>query len=375
MGEAVLDRYIAQHLETCGDGPVLFSWHGGEPTLLGVDYYRRVVELQQLHKSPGQRIVNGMQTNGTLLDETWCRFLAKEKFSIGISIDGPQRLHDLFRRIGSGKSCFSQCLRGYELLRQFGVSTEILCVVHAENVRFPREVYEFLKNLGAEYLSFLPLVEREERGRARSVPSEVWGDFLIEIFDIWKARDIGKVKIQIFEEALRPAFGQEHTLCIFKETCGAVPVLESNGDFYACDHFVSDEYRIGNILETPLFALLGHPAQRAFGVAKRETLPEYCRSCEVRDMCNGGCPKNRFARAPDGEPGLNYLCAGYKKFFSHCRPLLEEIASLWRIQNAEAGVPGGPDREGAAPKIGRNQPCPCGSGRKYKHCCLRENRL
>ena len=190
--------------------------------------------------------------------------------------------------------------------------------------RFPSEVYRFFKQIGAAYLSFLPLVERRPEAEGgvsdRTVPAEAWGGFLCAIFDEWLARDIGRVKVQIFEEAARPAFGQEHTLCVFRKTCGGVPVVEHNGDFYSCDHFVDDEHRLGNIRESPLAELLDSPAQQAFGQAKWDTLPRYCRACEVRAMCNGGCPKDRFLRTPDGEPGLNYLCAGYKRFFTHCRP-------------------------------------------------------
>jgi uncharacterized protein len=248
-------------------------------------------------------------------------------------------------------------------------------VVSARNVRRPAEVYGFFKEIEAPYVTFLPLVERrpdtESAVSDRSVPPEAFGDFLSTIFDEWLDRDIGRVKVQVFEEAARPAFGQGHTLCIFKETCGRVPVVEQDGGFYSCDHFVDGEHRLGNILSTPLVELLEGPAQRAFGSAKRDALPGYCRSCEVRAWCNGECPKNRFVRAPDGEPGLNYLCAGYKRFFSHCRPFVEELAAEWRRQQAPAAPAGAASVPPPRPsKPGRNDPCPCGSGKKYKHCCL-----
>ena len=216
-------------------------------------------------------------------------------------------------------------------------------MVHTHNVQYPIQVYRFFKEIGIQYLSFLPLVEPQPGAEGgvsdRSVPPKAWGDFLCAIFDEWKRSDIGRIKVQIFEEAARTAFGQEHTLCIFRETCGDVPVIEHNGDFYSCDHFVDAEHRLGNIRETPWGALLESPAQRAFGQAKLESLPRYCRSCEVRPMCNGGCPKNRFTLTPDGEPGLNYLCAGYRQFFTHCRPFVTQVAALWRQQ--------GPSRQGA----------------------------
>ena len=200
------------------------------------------------------------------------------------------------------------------------------------------------------------------------MPSDAWGDFLCAIFDEWQAQDIGRVKVQIFEEAARPAFGQGHTLCVFRETCGGVPVIEHNGDFFSCDHFVDPGHHLGSIQDTPLVELLESPRQRAFGQAKLDSLPQYCRACEVRPMCNGGCPKNRFIRTPDGEAGLEYLCAGYKRFFTHCRPFVEEVGALWRSQQAAQDQTA---RVHTPSRTGRNAPCPCGSGRKYKHCCMR----
>ncbi len=228
-------------------------------------------------------------------------------------------------------------MRGHEILRRHGVPCDILCVVGAHNVRHPAEVYGFFKSRGAPYITFLPLVERRPGTPGgvspESVPAEAWGDFLCAVFDEWVAGDVGRLKIQIIEEAARPAFGQEHSLCIFRPECGDIPVVEKNGDFYPCDHFVDAEHRLGNIREMPLVELLESPAQRAFGLAKLENLPRVCRACEVRVMCNGECPKNRFVRASDGEPGLNYLCAGYRKFFNRVRPFVAAVAAEWRRQN------------------------------------------
>jgi uncharacterized protein len=201
---------------------------------------------------------------------------------------------------------------------------------------------------------------------SRSVPAEAFGTFLCAIFDEWMQFDIGKVKVQLFEETIRTIFGQEQALCIFRKTCGDIPVIEHNGDFYACDHFVDAEHCQGNIQTTPLLELLESPAQREFGQAKADTLPHYCQACEVRTMCNGECPKNRLLHTPDGEAGLNYLCAGYKRFFNHCRPFVAKLADLWRQQRLQSQT----QSVRAATKIGRNDPCPCGSGRKYKKCCL-----
>jgi uncharacterized protein len=373
MPDDVLEEYIFQHIETCPDPVIGFSWHGGEPTLLGLDYFKKIVGLQRKHLPPQRRIINGIQTNGTLLDEDWCRFLAAEGFAVGISLDGPQEMHDSHRLTKGGNPTHSQAIRGYDLLRKHRISCDVLCVVHDRNVHHPTEVYRFFKRIKAPYISFLPLVEPQpdpDGGvSSRTVPSEAFGAFLCNIFDEWLSRDIGQVKIQAFEETAGAALGEEHASCIFRKTCGDVLVLEHNGDFFACDHFVDKEHHFGNIRENSLADLIDDPRQRAFGRLKRDTLPRYCLECEVLPLCNGGCPKDRILRTPDGEAGLNYLCAAYKQFFNHCRPFLEELSSLWDRATVE-----GPPRPAVAtrahPGTGRNSPCPCGSGKKYKKCCM-----
>ena len=338
MPHEILEEYIVQHIDASPERVIRFSWHGGEPTVLGLDYFRNIVALQRKHLLPDRRIVNGIQTNGTLLDEDWCRFFATEGFAVGLSLDGPQEMHDRYRVTKDQEPTHEQAMRGYELLQKHGVYTDILCVVNAYNVRFPLQVYRFFKQIDAKYISFLPMVEPQpDSGGVShiSVPAEAWGRFLCAIFDEWREQDIGRVKVQIFEEATRTAFNQEHSLCIFRPTCGDIPVIEHNGDFYSCDHYVDVEHRLGNIKETSLVELLESPVQRAFGEAKLEALPRYCRECEVRTMCNGECPKNRFIMTPDGEPGLNYLCSGYKRFFTHCQPFVSEVAALWKRQNPE----------------------------------------
>lgn len=345
MPTDLLVAYIVQQIEACPDPVIAFSWHGGEPTLLGVDYFRRVVSLQRAHLPPGRRIVNGIQTNGTLLDDEWCRFLAEEGFAVGISLDGPPALHDLHRLTREGRPTYRRAVRGYRLLQEHGVPAEILCVVNADNVRQPLAVYHAFKALGARFLTFLPLVERQPGAPGgvsrRSVPAEDWGAFLCAIFDEWLREDMGRIQVQIFEEATRTAFGQEHTLCVFRPTCGDVPVVEHNGDFYSCDHFVDPAHRLGDIREQPLVSLLESPAQRAFGRAKLTSLPPVCLACEVKEMCNGECPKNRLLPAPDGSPGLNVLCAGYKRFFTHCRPFVAAVAALWRAGTPDERTPQG----------------------------------
>jgi uncharacterized protein len=368
MPEDILEEYILQHIEACPDAVIPFAWHGGEPTLLGLEYFHKIVELQRKHQPVHRRIINGIQTNGTLLDEEWCRFLAAEGFGVGISLDGPQEMHDIHRLTKGGQPTHTQALSGYELLRKHRIPCDVLCVVHAQNVLHPREVYRFFKQIKAASIGFLPLVEPradlDEGVSPSTVPSESFGTFLCTIFDEWTSQDIGQVRIQIFEETAATALGQEHTLCIFKKTCGDVPVIEHNGDFFACDHFVNREHHLGNILETRLVDLIESPAQRAFGQLKRDTLPRYCLECDVLNLCNGGCPKDRILRAPDGEAGLNYLCAGYKRFFTHCRPFLAELTAL-RRPSPRAAV-----HAPVHPAVGRNDPCPCGSGKKYKKCCM-----
>ena len=371
MPDAILEEYIVQHIGTSPDAVIRFSWHGGEPTLLGLDYFRKIVELQRAHQPYERRILNGIQTNGTLLDEEWCRFLSAEGFAVGISLDGPQEVHDTHRRTRTGEPTHRLAMRGYELLRKHGIPCDVLCVVHGQNVDHAAGIYDFFERIEAPHITFLPLVERERDGSVtpRTVPAERFGDFLCTVFDEWVGRSIGKIRIQIVEEAAATALGQEHTLCIFKKQCGDVPVIEHNGDLFSCDHYVDREHRIGNIRETPLVDLIESVAQRAFGRAKWDTLPRYCRSCEHLALCNGGCPKDRFLQTPDGEAGLNYLCAGYKRFFNHCRPFLAELSAMGRPQEGRTVPSSNPGVKPKA-KTGRNDPCPCGSGRKYKKCCM-----
>ncbi len=333
MSDDTLEKYIKQHIQASTDSLISFSWHGGEPLLAGIEFYRKVVMFQRKYKPSGTEIINGLQTNGTLIDDAWCDFFAKDRFNIGISIDGPDEVHNRYRRTKADKSVLQMVIKGHELLVKQGIVPEILCVVNSDNVKHPLEIYRFFKTLGAKFISFLPLVERINASSMvskRSVPAIEFGRFLSIIFDEWVENDIGEIKIQIFEEASRVAFNQDHTLCIFKANCGGVPVVEKNGDFYSCDHYVNAENLLGNINDHSLTYFLDSEVQKAFGLAKSLTLPQFCKICGVKSMCNGECPKNRFIAAPDGEPGLNYLCDGYKYFFNHCRPFVEAIADAWK---------------------------------------------
>lgn len=362
MPDGILEEYIAQHIAAARGPTVAFSWHGGEPTLLGLDYFRKIVALERKHLPRGKTVFNGMQTNGVLLDEAWCRFLAAEKFGIGLSLDGPEALHDCYRRGAGGQPTHRRVLGAHDLMRHHGVSCDILCAVHDRNVRQPLDVYRHFREIGARNISFLPVVVRARDAGNRvepcTVPAEEYGSFLCAIFDAWTRQDVGRISVQIFEEAIRPLQRLEHSLCIFRARCGDIPVVEHDGSLYSCDHFVERAHRLGNIRETPLVRMLESPAQRAFGNAKRDALPGYCRRCEVLDMCNGGCPKDRFCETPDGESGLNYLCAGFKRFFTHCRPYFLRVLEASRAARAGEKEPG------------RNDPCPCGSGLKYKKCCM-----
>jgi uncharacterized protein len=334
MDDDILEKYVIQLIEATTDQTITFSWHGGEPLLAGPEFFRKVIKLQSKYKPAGSKIVNGIQTNGTLIDEEWCRFLAMEGFIVGISIDGPGDFHNNYRRTRENSATFQQVIRGYELLQRHGITPEILCVVNAGNVKYPLVIYDYFKRIGAEYITFLPLVVRQScspKGVSSiSVPSEEFGVFLSAIFDEWVEKDIGRIKVQIFEETARTAFNQDHTLCIFKANCGGVPVVERTGDFYSCDHYVDKEHMLGNIRDHSLAEYLDSEKQKSFGSAKSIALPQYCTGCEFLPMCNGECPKNRFISSPYGESGLNYLCSGYKFFFSHSRPFIEAITTAWK---------------------------------------------
>jgi uncharacterized protein len=266
-------------------------------------------------------------------------------------------------------------MHSWRLLQRYGVPCDVLCVVHDRNVGHPIEVYEYLREIGADYMQFLPLVERdgaEGKASRESVQPEAYGTFLTTIFHRWFTRDVRQIGVQIFEEAARPLLGMDHAMCHYRPVCGDAPVVEHNGDLYACDHYVDREHHIGNLCDMSLAEMLTCAPQREFGRAKWETLPRMCLACDVLDMCNGGCPKDRFLRTPEGEEGLNYLCVGLQHFFRDCRPILERLAShrqpgrpVTRLMDLLPSVDG---HGSAAP--GRNDPCPCGSGKKYKRCCL-----
>jgi uncharacterized protein len=375
MGEDLLEQYIAQRLDASPGPSTHFEWHGGEATLLGLDYFRRIVALERKHAAPGRTVTNGLQTNGVLLDEEWADFLAAEHFSVGLSLDGPSDLHDGYRRSASGRPTHQTVVRAFHLLSGRRVHCDVLCVLHAQNVRAPMRVYRYFRELGVRYLQFLPLVAPQSDTPCGVSPQtarpEATGDFLCSVFDEWIGHDLGRMVIQFFDEALRPALGLPHALCIFRETCGDIHVLEHNGDLYACDHFVEPNHRIGSLRERPLGDLICEPTLRAFGQRKRDALPLSCRQCDVLAWCNGGCPKDRIARSPQGEPGHCYLCPAYQRFFRHARPVMDRLAAHWQaglpLESFVAAPQTASLQDGA--RVGPNKPCPCGSGRKFKKCC------
>jgi len=382
MTDEVMEEYIRQTLAGHRVPHVTIAWQGGEPTLMGLDFFRRTVEVQKKYAKPGTRIENTFQTNGILLDDDWCRFFHDNNFLVGLSMDGPAELHDTYRRDRRGRGTFARVFRAARLLQKHRVDFNILCAVNSTNADHPLEVYRFFRDeLGAPYIQFIPIVEREnetgfQEGNTvtdRSVRPEQWGRFLIEIFDEWVRRDVGRTFVLNFDWALAGWLNMAGTVCIFAPTCGLGVALEHTGDLYSCDHFVEPDHFLGNILTTPLVELVSSQKQRRFGAAKRDTLPRYCRACALLPVCNGECPKNRFIETPDGEAGLNYLCGGYKSFFSHADRPMRMMADLLRqgrcadevmpVLAAERKVPG---------RVGRNEPCPCGSGLKYRKCCGRQ---
>jgi uncharacterized protein len=401
MADELLETYLKQLLESHRTPEVTVAWQGGEPTLMGLEFFKRSVEYARKYKKPNQTVVYTMQTNGTKLDDDWCAFFKEHNFLIGLSVDGPQELHDAYRVNKGGKGTFDQVMRGWEVLKKHEVDFNILCTVHAANADHPSEVYRFFRDeLEANFVQFIPIVERTtpstlpladqgwgetdsgqrplytQEGHMvthRSVKPKQFGSYLIGVFEEWVRRDVGTVFVQMFDVALANWVGAPGAICVFQPTCGLALALEHNGDLYSCDHFVEPDYLLGNIQETPMFELVTSDQQRQFGLDKRDKLPRYCQECDVRFACHGGCPRNRFIKTPDGEPGLNYLCAGYKLFFHHVDQPMRIMGSLLRQNRAPSEIMqwyASQDlkRAQAFADAGPNDPCPCGSGKRFKLC-------
>lgn len=361
MSAAVREEYIRQYIQSQPSPEIHFAWQGGEPTLAGVDFFRQAVALQKKHAG-GKTIFNALQTNGTRLDDAWCEFLAANQFLVGISVDGPAELHDPCRVDRRRQPTWAAVMRGVERLKKHGVEFNTLTVVHRANSQQPLAVYRFLKSIGSQFLQFIPLVERavpaEKMTGLRpgpmqnaaplagsktgapsfvtpeSVVAEDYGNFLCAIFDEWVRHDVGQTFVQLFDAALGSWMGLGSSFCVFAETCGRALAIEHNGDVFSCDHYVDLPHRLGNVMSQSLGAMVNSPPQIRFGRDKLDLLPKFCRACAVRFACNGECPKHRFLPAPDGEAGLNYLCAAYKKFFHHIDPAMRGMA--WLLQNNQA---------------------------------------
>lgn len=387
MSDETLERYICQHIDAQSGDNVTFAWQGGEPTMMGLAFFRRVIALCDKYAN-GKKITHALQTNGILLDDAWARFFAEHHFLIGLSIDGPAPLHNQYRVNRAGKGTHDRVMAAMSLLKAHHVEFNTLTVVGKHNVEHALEVYEFLVAAGSRYIQFIPLVERlsndassalqlvlpgESAARLApwTVPSWQFGDFLCQIFDLWVRRDVERVSVQMFDVAMAAWTGQPPVLCVHSATCGHAFALESNGDLYNCDHFVYPEHKLGNIHQQTIHELNHSEQAIAFGQTKEARLTADCRRCEFRPVCHGGCPKHRFAVSPGGHPGHNYLCAGYKHFFKHITPYM----NVWQ-QLQENGYPPSAiaqwlasEAQQAPTAAKRNDPCPCGSGLKYKKCC------
>ena len=393
MSEATLETYIRQLLESHRAPQVTVAWQGGEPTLMKVEFFRRAVELVERYRKPGQAVQHTFQTNGMLLDDEWCTFFKENNFLVGLSVDGPRELHDAYRRDRRQQGTFDRVMLGLGHLKRHGVEFNILCTVNAANEKHGRAVYRFFRDeLGAKWIQFIPIVERasaetlaianqgwsEQPGRKRrlytqagdlvterSVGGEQYGRFLVDVFEEWVRHDVGQVYVQLFDVTLEAFFGR-HMLCIHAPTCGYGPALEHNGDLYSCDHFVEPKYKLGNIHKVHMLKLVASPEQRRFGDDKRDTLTAQCQRCEVKPLCNGGCPKDRFTVSRDGEAGQNYLCGGLELFFKHTLPLMRTMAQLFQRGRHVAEVMPLIAAEDA--KRDPYQACPCGSGKSFRFC-------
>lgn len=347
MADETLDTYLRRLFESQTGPEVTVAWQGGEPTIMGSAFFARSVELAQKYRRPHQVVHHTIQTNGTLLDDEMCTVFAHNDFLVGISIDGPRELHDTYRVDKHGGATFDKVIAGLELLERHRVEHNVLCTVNAANQHRPLDVYRFFRDdLGVRHVQFIPIVERTSATVAtrfdavtdRSVDPVAWGSFLIAIFDEWVSRDVGRIFVQSFDSALASWLGMEPALCIFAETCGRAVVAEHNGDVYACDHYVEPEFLLGNLSEMTLDEMADSPAQKAFGDAKRDTLSDECLRCPVLFACRGECPKNRFIATGNDDETINYLCAGYKAFFTHIDGPMRTMASLLRRGRPAAEV-------------------------------------
>lgn len=346
----LLELYTAQYMNAQSGPEITFAWQGGEPMLLGIEFFEHALRFQQKYKPDGMRIINTIQTNGTLIDDAWCLFFKENHFLIGISIDGPQPIHDTYRRDKAGNPTFHHVMKGISLLNKHKVEFNTLTTLHAANAPYPEQVYNFLRNeASSHFMQFIPIVERiKSKDNAnsnnfdtvtdRSITPTQYGTFLMSLFDKWVKQDVGRIFVQFFDVALAASAGYPPGLCVFAETCGHALALEHNGDLYSCDHYVDPKYKLGNITDKELPSLVNSQSQERFGKNKKTKLPRYCLKCEYLSLCNGGCPKDRFIKTPDGEHGLNYLCEGYKAFFKHIQKPMQIMVDLLKQRRPPAEI-------------------------------------
>lgn len=351
MTEATLEEFVKQYIEAQTAPEVMFTWHGGEATMRPVDFYRKAMEYQKKYAG-GRRIENCLQTNGTLLTDEWCLFLKENDWLVGVSIDGPQEFHDEYRRTSGGKASFMNVMRGIKLLQRHGVEWNALAVVNDYNADYPVEFYRFFKDMGCRFIQFTPVVERIKGNNMLadvsvkgdlapfSVTPQQWGNFLIGVFDEWVKEDVGKIFVQIFDATLANWVGEQPGVCTLAKQCGHAAAMEWNGDVYSCDHFVFPAYKLGNIHDKHIIEMMSSEQQQNFGAAKQAGLPTQCRQCKWLFACNGECPRNRFAVTATGEPGLNYLCEGYRRYFEHVAPYMDFMAGELKAQRPPANVNG-----------------------------------
>ncbi|MBC8375097.1 MAG: anaerobic sulfatase maturase [FCB group bacterium] len=389
MEPDVLDSFIKQYIDSQPTNTAHFTWQGGEPTLLGVEYFQEIVQLQNKH-SEGKQISNAIQTNGILLDDNWGQFLLENRFLVGISIDGPQALHDQYRIDHYGDGTFKKVMKGLELLKKYRIEFNTLTVVNQGNQDEANAIYDFLKSVGSEYWQFIPAVERIRPDGTLAAPHEMdspilaewsvdpdsYGQFLNQIFQRWIREDVGNIYVQQFEAALANEMGRPAGVCVWNATCGQALAVEHNGDLYSCDHYVFPEYRLGNVLEIPLLELVHSPDQQNFGADKRDGLPQICKECEVLYLCHGECPKHRFAEGFNGDQGHNFLCSGYKQFFTSIQPelgVLKEILELGQPATNIAGWMEEKDQGFPNIDVELSDPCPCGSKTVFQECCFQNH--
>ena len=354
MSNEMLEQFTREYIEAQTMNQVLFTWHGGEPLLRSIDFYRKALSLQQKYAG-GRHIDNVIQTNGTLLTDEWCEFFAQNHWLVGISIDGPQPYHDHYRLTAAGKPSWQKVMQGIKLLKKHGVEWNAMAVVNAYNVNHPLEFYRFFKENGCQFLQFTPIVERQTRhedGRTlasladkdeislseASVAPEQWGYFLCAIFDEWVRKDVGKIFVEIFDCTLANWMGISPGICAYSKECGHAGVMEHNGDVYSCDHFVFPEYKLGNIRDQSLIDMLYGEQQREFSRLKHSSLPRQCKECDMEFACHGECPKNRFMKDKYGDSGLNYLCLGYYHYYQHVAPYMDYMKQELMLQHPPSNI-------------------------------------